>query len=119
MDHSIDSEIDITTLKPGMVLEVETRNSIYRIEFTETRIVKIVGGMLVNGEDRFATPQEAVILGSVGYEKTCPDCICRNMRLVLLYDLGKSNQVLRTSAVQNVKIEDSHNDWTYDMEWNK
>ena len=121
MDHSIDIELDTTTLKPGMILEVETINSIYKIEITESRFVKIVGGMTKNGEDRFATPQNAVILGSVGKnDQTSPDCIGKDMKLCILYDMdGTLCKILKTSPVQNVRIEDSHSDWTYDMGWNK
>ena len=119
MDGIIEDGLDISNLELGTILEIETRNSIYKFKVIEGRRGEIVGGMRRDGEDRFSIPTLATIIGSVRHEKSMPDAIVRDMQLVIVFPFKEHlSGIITTSLVQNLKVEAPDGSWSYDMKWN-
>jgi hypothetical protein len=121
--NALENSFDISNVDPGTILQIETRNSIYKIEFIKGKVVQITGGMKSNGEDRFSVPKEAVIVGSTS-PPDASDCyigmnkIIAGQKLLVQCVEGENMFMLRTSPVKNVKIESSDGELIYDMDWN-
>lgn len=110
--------LNISSLEKGTKLNVETTNSIYRIEIVEGNQITIMGGMTKDGEIRFPTPVSAKFIGSTwGGSMIKLDWIGEYMKMEIFLDEFKL--LMTTSFVQNVEIEGPFGEWNYSMDWNR
>ena len=107
--------MDITLLKPGTKLTIETKNSVYQITIITGSDINIMGGMNKNGEIRYPRPVAATFIGSDSETQTIPEHIERNMKL----EIAVGNTRFSTSPVLNIEIEAPDGSWYYSMDWNK
>lgn len=106
--------IALNNLKPGIVLTIETLNSIYQATvLDENSHVTLTGGKLRNGEMRFPTPIPATLLGANWGDNFKLGWIGRDMRLAI----DVEDHLIATSPVVNVRVEGSG--WNYSLDWNK
>lgn len=108
---------NISMLKPGTILILETLYSYYNIKIIEGKNVMVTGGMTKSGEDRFPNPTKAIICGSAWDETSIIkiDWIGHQMRLEIIWD----NNKLLTSRIIEATIESPNKSWSYSMEWSK
>ena len=110
--------VNVSALKKGTVLIVETRHSIYKLEVVEGKEILLSGGMTREGEERFPIPTKAIFCGSIQrHAKVKVDWIGENLRMEII--IGENSKRILTSKVQNVTVESPNGDWSYSMDWNK
>ena len=111
--------LNVSSLKAGTVVSVETKRSVYSIEIVEGSSILIVGGMKKNGEFRFSSPTPAEFKGSSwsGGEHKISDWIGKDMHLELIFDSKGKKFVFTSSPVIEVEITAPDKSWSYSMDW--
>lgn len=118
-DYESKIGFNISPLKLGTILNVETRRSVYQIEIVNYPEIKILGGMKKNGKFRFSVFTKAIFLCSVWdneseYEKS--DWIGKDMCMKMTC-IDEKNYIFRSSPVIDVEIIATDESWNYQMEW--
>lgn len=104
--------LNVSVLKPGTKVIVETHNSFYEFEVIEGKLVKVFGGTMKDGNTRFPKAVEAIIYGSTwGGALLKIDWIGIDMRLEFR-ERGQDKMVT-TSPVRRITVEG--NNWTYSL----
>lgn len=113
MEVNLDAGIDVSKLEEGTKVIVETKKSIYEITIVKDSQIKIIGGILPNGEFRFPTPVDAIFAGSSKGLIVKQGWIGKGMKLEIIID----DKALVTSAVKTAEIEAADGRWKYSMDW--
>lgn len=104
--------LNVTALKSGTKLIVETQNSFYEMEVLEGKEVMIYGGTKRDGTVRFPKPVKAIVRGSnFGGSVLKVDWIGVDMCV----ELSIGSNSLTTSAVERITIESPDGKWSYQL----
>lgn len=110
--------LNMSPLKPGTVLFVETTKSVYRLQIVRGKEILITGGMLRSGEDRFPAPTTVIFYGSTwGEDALKSDWIGKDMRLRLSYIVSGQKCIFTSSPVTEIEIISPDKSWSYKMGW--
>ena len=104
--------IQLSAIKAGTKLNVETMNSIYEICVVNNCEITISGGMKKDGSVRFPKPLPGMIIGSTIHGEFKMGWIMHGMRLIVGI---VPDGTIETSPVIEVKLEGA--DWNYSMDW--
>jgi hypothetical protein len=108
----------ISKLKPGTKMTVETKNSFYEFFIGEDGDITAFGGTRQDGSVRFPSPTPVVIHGSTfGGSMIKADWIGETMHLEFR-EVG-SDSFLLTTQIKNVVLEATDGSWHYSMDWGK
>jgi len=106
---NLNDGIDVRKLKPGTLLLVMTKNSLYKITKCDR-----VDEVWVQGGKHIATPKMCLFTGSTfGGSMIKIGWIGQGMRMEIYFPEKKA--VLKTSAVRAARIVGDG--WEYDMGW--
>jgi hypothetical protein len=103
--------LNLSVLKTGTKLYVETRNSFYELRIVEGKQVEIFGGTRHDGSTRYAKPTNVIFHGSTwGGSSIKVDWLGIDMHMEFGVDGRKT---LTTSGVKRIEIESPDGNWSY------
>ena len=107
----LSKSIDVRKLKPGTIVVIETKNTVYTFEIIDDN-----GTVIVDGGKYFPKPIETHFSGSTfGGSMLKKGCIVYKMYMEIARGIDE-HRAITTSRVCEAKIIDP--DWTCEMEWN-
>lgn len=103
--------MNISLLKPGTRLTLETKNSVYLIKIVDGKKIRFMGGMNTNGEIRYPVLVDAIFAGSESDPDS--DLIEKNQKVQIII----GNTKFATSMVRKIDIEAPDGSWNYSLDW--
>ena len=113
----MDIGIDVSKLEEGTKVIIETKNSIYELTAGKGDEITILGGLLKNGDYRYASPTPAIMIGSTletdGMVDLKRSWIGKGRKIEIQID----KTIHSTTPVWRAQIESPDGSWIYSMEW--
>lgn len=105
--------LNVSVLKPGTRLLVETRNSFYEMEVVRGKEVTLSGGTRVDGTTRYPKPVKVIFSGCT-YGGTAIRVDWLGIDMHMEFYVGKG-RILTTSGVKRINIEAPDGAWSYSL----
>jgi hypothetical protein len=107
---------DLTSMKPGTTIVIETSNSFYDIKVLNKKRITIFGGTRKDGTTRFPIAVNAVFHGSTwGGSMIRQGWIGQNMHMEFF--VPEDDKTYTTSGICKAQIIGPDSEWSYTMDW--
>lgn len=106
--------LNVSVLKEGTKLFIETHNSFYELQVVEGKEVEIFGGTKRDGSIRYPKPTKVIFHGST-WGGSCIKVDWLGIDMHMEFGV-EGRKILTTSGVKRIKIESPDGGWSYTLD---